>query len=133
MSSGRFTPLELGGRPVPTATAVGMTLRFALLSAGVNLVALMLLLVPGVNAMAFFLANAYLFGREYFAFAATRFRSPVDADDLRQHNMLRIFLAGLLIAGFVATPGLNLLTPMFATAFMVRMHKMLSPDMIAAR
>ena len=126
-------PAGLGGRPVPTATAVGMTLRFALLSAGVNLVALMLLLVPGVNAMAFFLANAYLFGREYFAFAATRFRSPVDADDLRQHNMLRIFLAGLLIAGFVATPGLNLLTPMFATAFMVRMHKMLSPDLIAAR
>jgi len=43
--------------------------------------------------------------------------------------MMRIFLAGLLIAGFVATPGLNLLTPMFATAFMVRIHKMLSRDL----
>ena len=26
------------------------------------------------------------------------------------------------------TPGLNLLTPLFGTAFMVRVHKMLSPD-----
>ena len=33
------------------------------------------------------------------------------------------------IAGFVATPGLNLLTPLFATAFMVRIHKALSPDL----
>jgi CysZ protein len=120
------------GRPVPPATAIGMTLRFALVSAVVNLLALLLLLVPGINAIAFFLANAYLFGREYFAFAATRFRSAADADDLRQHYMPRIFLAGLLIAGFVATPGLNLLTPMFATAFMVRIHKRLSPELSAS-
>ncbi len=119
------------GRPVPPATAIAMTLRFALVSAFVNLIALMLLLAPGVNAVAFFLANAYLFGREYFAFAATRFRSLREADDMRQRFALRIFLAGLLIAVFVATPGLNLLTPMFATAFMARIHKMLSPELAA--
>jgi CysZ protein len=124
-------PMGRIGRPVPTSAAIGMTLRFALVSAAVNFVALLLLLVPGINAIAFFLANAYLFGREYFAFAATRFRSSAEADDMRQHYMPRIFLAGLLIAGFVATPGLNLLTPMFATAFMVRIHKKLSPELSA--
>ncbi|MGA8170237.1 MAG: sulfate transporter family protein [Methylocystis sp.] len=117
------------GKPAPTLDALTMTLRFSLVSAGVNLVALMLLFVPGVNAVAFLLANAYLFGREYFALAATRFRTPARADDLRQRNSGKIFFAGLFIAGFVMTPGLNLLTPLFGTAFMVRVHKMLSPDL----
>jgi CysZ protein len=118
------------GRPAPHFEALMSALRFSLVSLGVNLIALMLLLVPGINAVAFFLANAYLFGREYFALAATRFRRSPQADDLRQHNSFKIFLAGLFIAGFVATPGLNLLTPLFATAFMVRVHKMLSPDIV---
>jgi CysZ protein len=116
------------GKPAPPLDALMMTLRFSLVSAVVNLVALLLLFVPGVNAVAFLLANAYLFGREYFALAATRFRSPAEADDLRQHNSAKIFFAGLFIAGFVMTPGLNLLTPLFGTAFMVRIHKMLSPE-----
>jgi CysZ protein len=117
------------GKPMPQLAALLMAMRFSLVSAGVNILALLLLLVPGVNAIAFFLANAYLFGREYFALAATRFRTVDAADDMRRHYMARIFLAGLLIAGFVATPGLNLLTPLFATAFMVRLHKMWSRDL----
>ena len=47
------------GRPLPAGQAMVMALRFALVSAGVNLVALLLLLVPGVNAIVFVLANAY--------------------------------------------------------------------------
>ncbi len=39
---------------------------------------------------------------------------------LRQRYALRIFLAGLVIAAFVLVPVLNLLTPLFAVAFMVR-------------
>jgi uncharacterized protein involved in cysteine biosynthesis len=37
-----------------------------------NIIALMLLLVPGVNIVAFFLVNGYLLGREFFEFAAMR-------------------------------------------------------------
>jgi CysZ protein len=77
-------PDGVKGRAVPAAQAIMMALRFSLVSAGVNLLALMLLLVPGVNAVAFLLANAYLFGREYFALAATRFRSVEEADELRR-------------------------------------------------
>jgi CysZ protein len=114
------------GRPLPAGQAIGMALRFALVSAGVNLVALLLLLVPGVNAIVFVLANAYLFGREYFAFAATRYRSLEDARELTRRHATTLFLAGFFIAGFVAVPGLNLFTPLFGVAFMVRMHKMLT-------
>jgi len=120
------------GTPVPAVDSMMMALRFSLVSAIVNFFALLLLLVPGVNVIAFFLANAYLFGREYFALAAMRFRARREAEDLRQHNSFAIFVAGLFIAVFVATPGLNLLTPLFATAFMVRMHKLLSPDLAQA-
>jgi CysZ protein len=105
-----------------------MALRFAAVSAGVNLVALMLLLVPGVNAAAFLLANAYLLGREYFLFAATRFMPLAEANALRERYALPLFLAGLFIAAFVATPGLNVLTPLFGVAFMSRVYKKLARD-----
>lgn len=114
------------GVAIPTAQALVMALRFAAVSAGVNLVALMLLLVPGVNAAAFLLANAYLLGREYFLFAATRFMPLAEANSLRERFALPLFLAGLFIAAFVATPGLNVLTPLFGVAFMSRVYKKLA-------
>jgi CysZ protein len=116
------------GRALPAGQALMMAMRFAAVSAGVNLLALMLLFIPGVNAIAFLLANAYLFGREYFVLAATRFRSIEDVDEMRRRYGPQLFVAGLFIAGFVAVPGLNLLTPLFGVAFMVRVHKMLSPE-----
>lgn len=125
-------PAGRQGTPARHVEALRSAIRFSFVSLGVNLVALMLLLVPGINVIAFFLANAYLFGREYFMLAALRFRAAAEADELRRLNAFKLFVAGLFIAVFVATPGLNLLTPLFATAFMVRIHKMLSPDLSAA-
>lgn len=114
------------GAAIPAAQAIIMGLRFALVSAGVNLVALMLLLVPGINAAAFLLANAYLLGREYFLFAATRFMPLSEAYAMRERFGFPLFLAGLFIAAFVATPGLNVLTPLFGVAFMSRVYRKLA-------
>jgi CysZ protein len=119
-------PTGTPGRPAPVGAAALFALRFACLSLIVNLVALALLFLPGVNVVAFLGANGYLLGREYFELAAMRFRSPAEARAMRRHYELRIFLAGLIIAGFVAIPILNLCTPLFATAFMTRVHKRLS-------
>lgn len=116
------------GRAPPAGQAILMALRFSLVAASVNLLALLLLFVPGVNAIAFLLANAYLLGREYFELAAIRFRPSEEARELRRRHSPRLFLAGLCIAAFVAVPGLNLLTPLFGVAFMVRMHKLLAPQ-----
>lgn len=121
-------PSSQRGVAIPTAQAIVMGLRFAAVSAGVNLIALMLLLVPGINAAAFLLANAYLLGREYFLFAATRFMSLSEAHVLRERFAFPLFLAGLFIAAFVATPGLNVLTPLFGVAFMSRVYKKLAQD-----
>jgi CysZ protein len=121
------------GRPLPAGYAVWLAVRFALLSALVNFIALMLLLVPGVNAIAFFVANAYLLSREFFELAALRYRPLEEVRALRRRYPLRIFLAGLLIAGFLAVPILNLLTPLFGTAFMVRLHKRIAPPAVPRR
>jgi CysZ protein len=37
-----------------------------------------------------------------------------------------VFLGGLVIAAFLAVPLLNLLTPLFAAAMMVHLHKAIS-------
>ena len=114
------------GQPVPFGAAALYALRFAGLSILVNLVALALLLAPGVNVFAFLAANGYLLGREYFELAAMRYRSFEEARAMRRHFGVQVFAAGLITAGFVAVPVLNLCTPLFATAFMTRLHKRLA-------
>jgi CysZ protein len=101
--------------------AIGTGLKFAALSVAINLLALVLLLVPGINAIAFFGANAYLLGRGYFELAALRFLAPRDVRTLRQTYHVRIFLAGCLVAALLAVPLANLVTPLFASAFLVRL------------
>jgi CysZ protein len=95
---------------------------FGVIVAG-NIAALLLLLVPGVNFIAFFVVNGYLLGRQFFEFAAMRFLSEADAKALRRQNALTVFIFGLIIAAFLAIPLLNLLTPLFAAALMVHVHK----------
>ena len=91
-----------------------------------NLFALFLLFVPGVNLVAFFLVNGYLLGREFFEFAAMRFRPPEEARLFRAKHVSTVFLAGLCISAFLAVPIVNLLTPLFAAGLMVHLHKLLS-------
>jgi Flp pilus assembly protein TadB len=72
----RDYPGDTPGRPMPLGQSVKQSLGFLLVVGLGNIVALLLLLVPGINIAAFFLVNGYLLGREYFEFAAMRFMSP---------------------------------------------------------
>jgi CysZ protein len=116
-------PADPPGRELPTLQAIGVALRFFFVVLLVSLVALFLLLIPGVNLIAFYLGNGYLLGREYFELAAMRHLPPSEAKRLRRSNRLTVFLSGLLIAGIASVPILNLITPIFATGFMVRVYK----------
>jgi len=111
------------GRAMPFVAALWLALKFALVALIVNILALLLLLVPGINAIAFFGANAYLFGRGYFELSALRFLPLEQVRALRQRYALRLFIAGLFVAAFLLVPILNLLTPLFATAFMIRITR----------
>ncbi len=110
------------GKAAPTGQALWLACRFALMALLVNLSAFLLFLIPGVNALVFFLANSYLLGREYFELAASRYGSHTQVRHLRRQNAWTVFQSGMVIAAFMSVPILNLLTPLFGTAFMVRVH-----------
>jgi CysZ protein len=118
-----LAPGEAPGRALSPGDAAWLSIKFSAVSLGVNLAALLLLLVPGVNAAAFFGANAYLFGRGYFELAASRYLPLGEIRRLRKNNTLRLFAAGLVMAALLAVPVINLLTPLFGTAFMVRVAR----------
>jgi CysZ protein len=114
------------GTPPPLGAVILVAAKFAGVAVLVNLLALFLLFVPGLNIVVFFLANAYLLGRGYFELAALRYRAVEDVVAMRQSHSIEIFIAGLFIALLAAIPIANLLTPLFGAAFMVRMHRIFS-------
>ncbi|MEH2564643.1 sulfate transporter family protein [Bradyrhizobium sp. AZCC 2289] len=126
-------PAELPGTALPLGTAIPEGVKTALLTILVYLIALPFVFVAGAGFIAFFIATAWLLGREYFELAAMRFRSPAEAKAMRKENAAIVFTAGLIIAAFVSIPIVNLATPLFGMAFMVHMHKRLSgprPELI---
>jgi CysZ protein len=116
-------PGDPAGKAMPALRSLVLSIKFLGVVIAGNIIALLLLLVPGINIAAFFIVNGYLLGREFFEFAAMRFRPEAEARALRRKYAGTVFLAGLLIAAFLAVPLLNLLTPLFAAAMMVRLHK----------
>jgi CysZ protein len=122
----RHYPSDPPGTPMAMVPSLLLSARFTLVVVAANLLALALVLLPFVNFAIFFFVNAWLIAREYFQFAAMRFRTEEDAARMRQKYSFEIFVAGLVIAGFMAVPLLNLLTPLFATAMMVHVHKALT-------
>ena len=118
--------IDAVGTAVPLTKSLWLTLRFTLLVIFANLVALLLVLLPGINLAIFFLVNGYLLGREYFMFAAMRYLPEEEAEQMRSHYSTEILIAGFIIAGFMSIPLINLATPVFGAAMMVHLHKALS-------
>ena len=116
-------PDEPAGRALPVAQALAATARFTAIVLLVNLIAFPLVFFLGFGFLVFLGANSYLLGREYFELAAQRFHPRPLARELRLRHSGEVFMAGGAIALFLAIPFLNLLTPLFATAFMVHLHK----------
>jgi CysZ protein len=121
-----YYPTERPGAALPFAIATREGLKAAALTILVYLVALPFVFLAGAGFLIFFLATAWLLGREYFELAAMRFRSPAEAKAMRRDHAATVFTAGLVIAAFVSIPIVNLATPMFGMAFMVHMHKRMS-------
>jgi uncharacterized protein involved in cysteine biosynthesis len=126
-------PTERPGAALPFGVAMTEGVKTALLTILVYLIALPFIFVAGAGVIVFFIATAWLLGREYFELAAMRFRPPAEAKAMRKDNATTVFTAGLVIAAFVSIPIVNLATPLFGMAFMVHMHTRLSgpgPELI---
>jgi uncharacterized protein involved in cysteine biosynthesis len=131
-----YYPAERPGVALPISLAITEGIKTALLTIVVYLIALPFVFVAGAGFIAFFIATAWLLGKQYFEFAAMRFRPPAEAKLMRRDNAATVFTAGMLIAAFVSIPVVNLATPLFGMALMVHLHKRLSgsrPELIDPR
>ena len=126
-------PAEQPGKALPIGRGIIEGVKTALLAVLVYLLALPFVFVAGAGLIAFFIANAYLLGREYFELAAMRFHPPQEAKAMRKARAGYVFMAGMVIAAFVSIPILNFATPIFAMAFMVHIQKKMALGRVAAR
>jgi CysZ protein len=126
-------PHDPPGVALPLWLAVSEGAKTALLAVVVYIACVPFLLFAGFGAILFFLAMAWLLGREYFELAAMRFRPPIEAKAMRKRHAATVYGAGLLIAAFVSIPIVNLATPLFAMPLMVHVHKRLARARAIAR
>jgi len=119
----RHYPALPEARTISLSETVLSTARFALVTLLVNLIALpfyiLLLFIPPMNLVLFYLVNGYLISREYFELVAWRRLDPAAAARLRRSHRGRLQFAGVLLALLMTIPLVNLLTPVVGTAFMV--------------
>jgi CysZ protein len=118
----RHYPQDPRGTPLPTSRAILMALQFFLVVLVVNLAVLPVVLF-GVGAIALVAANAYLLSREYFEMVAMRHMPAEEAKILRRENGPSVFVAGLLPAAFSLIPIVNLVVPLFSTAYFTHLFK----------
>src|SRR5271157_1913488 len=113
-------------RRQPIRETLGAMLRLTALTLLLNMLALpAYLLLPGINLFLFLALNGYLLGREYFEVVALRRLDAAAARAARNQFGLRVFLGGVVIAALFAVPVVNLVAPVFATAFMVHVFEAL--------
>ncbi len=122
----RHYPQDRPGQPLSFVTALVFGLKFLVVSLGVNLVVLPLVLFAGFGVALLLIANAYLISREYFEMAATRFMPLAAAQELRQKNFWKIFIAGFVPGLIAIVPFVNFVTPVFATSYFVHIFKQVS-------
>ena len=119
----RHYPALPATRRISLSETVLSTARFALLTLLINLVALpfyiILIFVPPLNLVLFYMVNGYLISREYFELVAWRRLDPPSAAQMRRRHRGRLMLAGVLLVFLMTIPVVNLLTPVVGTAFMV--------------
>ncbi|GEO81888.1 EI24 domain-containing protein [Pararhodospirillum oryzae] len=124
----RHYPALPAPRTPPLRETVGLAARFALISAGLNLLALPLyLLLPGLNLVLYYALNGMLLSREFFEQAAQRRLEPAQADALARRHRGRLWLTGAALAFLATLPGANLLLPLIATATLVHVVERLRP------
>ena len=124
----KYYPHDRPGRNMPMAKGLSIALRFTLIVVAVNIVLLPTLLIPGLGQIVYFVANAYLIGREYMELVALRHLSYADARSLRRAHRSTVWIAGAIVTLLLMIPFVNLLVPLFATAFMVHIFKQIAAE-----
>ncbi len=123
----RDYPDDPPGKPADLWTSLITGVEFSLLMLGVFILVLPLWFFA-IGPAVMVAANACLLGREFFTMAAMRHMSAAEARALRKANAGRIFAAGLLPALLAHAPVVNLLAPLFATAYFTHIYKIIARE-----
>jgi uncharacterized protein involved in cysteine biosynthesis len=106
------------------AIAAGFNLTAMVI--GVNILALpaylVLAFVPPANLVLFVVINGYLFGREYFEAVVFRREQGPAAEARWRARRGTWVVAGMIIAGLMSVPVVNLVAPIVGAAFMTHLH-----------
>src|SRR3546814_2292255 len=90
-----------------------------MLTVGLNLLALplylLLLFLPPLNIVLFYMLNGYLISREYYELVALRRMTPDASRRLRRAHRGRLMTAGFVLVFVMTIPIVNLVTPLLAT------------------
>ncbi len=107
-------------RDVPFARSLAMGLGSGARAIGVNLLLSPLylaLLITGVGtALAFFLVNAWLLGRDLGDMVAARHMPPAELPSWRARTGIRRFALGAVTTGLLLVPLVNLVAPVLGAA-----------------
>jgi uncharacterized protein involved in cysteine biosynthesis len=116
----RHYPALPPAREAPVMEGLAGALSFAAVSIGLNVLALPLyIFLPALNLVIYLGLNGYLLGREYHELVAARRLDRRALTAERRGHRMRLIVAGIVIAGLMLVPFVNLLAPVLATAFMV--------------
>lgn len=104
------TPMRLADTLIDSLNFLGLLLA-------ANVLALVFYIFSGPFApLLFWALNGWLLGREYFTLVAMRRVSRAEAKTLRGQNAGRIWIAGILMAGPLSVPLVNLAVPVLGVA-----------------
>jgi len=118
----RHYPWDPRGTPLPAGKAILMAIQFFVVVLLVNLAVLPTVFF-GFGVLVLIAANAYLIGREYFEMVAMRHMPVEEARILRKENSPTVFIAALLPAVMSVVPFVNLVVPLFSTAYFTHLFK----------
>ena len=118
----RHYPWDPRGTPLPAGRAILMAIQFFVVVLLVNLAVLPTVFF-GFGVLVLIAANAYLIGREYFEMVAMRHMPVEEARILRKENSPTVFIAALLPAVMSVVPFVNLVVPLFSTAYFTHLFK----------
>ena len=108
--------------------AIFIGVRFAVILIVLNILVLPLIFIPPVYFVVGWALNGYLLGREFFELVACRRLSTPELRAMRRKHSMSTLMAGLVIAAISIIPIVNLILPLFGTAYMLHTFERLRPS-----
>jgi uncharacterized protein involved in cysteine biosynthesis len=124
----RYYPHLPEARSQSITEAIVIGIRFGIILIVLNILVLPLIFLGPVYLIVSWALNGYLLGREYFELVACRRLDHAEIRATRRTHGLATWLAGLIIAVVASIPIVNLILPLFGTAFMLHTFERLRPS-----